>query len=259
MTDVVIVEAVRTPIGRRNGGLATVHPADLLGTVLTELIARSGHRPGRGRPGRRRLRQPGRRAVVQHRPHGVAQRRPPARHRRHHRRHPVRLVAAGHQPGHQPGGVRRGRRRHRLRRRADVAGADRVELVQEAGPRRADPQDLLRPLRVHLAVRGRRAHRRQVGRHPRRHRRLRAAVAAAGGHGLGRGPLRRPGRRASTPPTSTTRASPTGTTHRVARDEGLRETSLEALGQPQAGGPARRRAHRRQLVADQRRRRRPCS
>jgi acetyl-CoA C-acetyltransferase len=42
MTDVVIVEAVRTPVGRRNGGLATVHPADLLGTVLSEVVARTG-------------------------------------------------------------------------------------------------------------------------------------------------------------------------------------------------------------------------
>jgi acetyl-CoA C-acetyltransferase len=45
MADVVIVEAVRTPIGRRNGGLSTVHPADLLGTALTELVARSGVDP----------------------------------------------------------------------------------------------------------------------------------------------------------------------------------------------------------------------
>jgi acetyl-CoA C-acetyltransferase len=45
MTDVVIVEAVRSPIGRRNGGLSTVHPADLLAGVLTELVARSGIDP----------------------------------------------------------------------------------------------------------------------------------------------------------------------------------------------------------------------
>jgi acetyl-CoA C-acetyltransferase len=45
MTEVVIVEAVRSPIGRRNGGLASVHPADLLGAVLTELIDRSGIDP----------------------------------------------------------------------------------------------------------------------------------------------------------------------------------------------------------------------
>lgn len=45
MSEVVIIEAVRTPIGRRNGGLASVHPADLLGTVLGELVSRSGIDP----------------------------------------------------------------------------------------------------------------------------------------------------------------------------------------------------------------------
>jgi acetyl-CoA C-acetyltransferase len=45
MADVVIVDAVRTPVGRRNGGLSTVHPSDLLGTALTELVARSGIDP----------------------------------------------------------------------------------------------------------------------------------------------------------------------------------------------------------------------
>ncbi|HET9612342.1 MAG TPA: steroid 3-ketoacyl-CoA thiolase [Acidimicrobiales bacterium] len=45
MSEVVIVEAVRSPIGRRNGGLATVHPADLLAGVLRELVNRSGIDP----------------------------------------------------------------------------------------------------------------------------------------------------------------------------------------------------------------------
>jgi acetyl-CoA C-acetyltransferase len=45
MSEVVIVEAVRTPIGRRNGGLSTVHPAELLATTLTELITRTGIDP----------------------------------------------------------------------------------------------------------------------------------------------------------------------------------------------------------------------
>src|SRR6266542_5474970 len=45
MTNVVIVDAVRTPIGRRGGGLSTVHPADLLATVQRELIARTGMDP----------------------------------------------------------------------------------------------------------------------------------------------------------------------------------------------------------------------
>jgi acetyl-CoA C-acetyltransferase len=45
MSDVVIVEAVRTPIGRRNGGLSTLHPGDLLAGVLSELVTRSGIDP----------------------------------------------------------------------------------------------------------------------------------------------------------------------------------------------------------------------
>ena len=45
MREVVIIEAVRTPIGRRNGGLAGVHPADLLGHALTEVMTRSGIDP----------------------------------------------------------------------------------------------------------------------------------------------------------------------------------------------------------------------
>jgi acetyl-CoA C-acetyltransferase len=44
-TDVVIVEAVRSPLGRRNGGLASVHPADLLGAVQRATIERSGIDP----------------------------------------------------------------------------------------------------------------------------------------------------------------------------------------------------------------------
>ncbi len=44
-TDVVIVEAVRSPLGRRKGGLATVHPADLLGAVQRAAIERSGIDP----------------------------------------------------------------------------------------------------------------------------------------------------------------------------------------------------------------------
>ena len=45
MSDVVIVEAVRSPIGRRNGGLSTVHPVDLLGEMQQEVIRRSGIDP----------------------------------------------------------------------------------------------------------------------------------------------------------------------------------------------------------------------
>jgi len=45
MRDAVIVEAVRTPVGKRNGGLAGVHPADLSSHVLTALAERTGIDP----------------------------------------------------------------------------------------------------------------------------------------------------------------------------------------------------------------------
>src|SRR6266849_1743551 len=46
MHEVVIVEAVRTPIGRRNGKLKDVHPVVLGSLVLKEVVARAGIEPG---------------------------------------------------------------------------------------------------------------------------------------------------------------------------------------------------------------------
>jgi acetyl-CoA acyltransferase len=45
MRDAVIVEAVRTPVGKRKGGLANVHPADLSAVVLEALVERTGLDP----------------------------------------------------------------------------------------------------------------------------------------------------------------------------------------------------------------------
>ena len=45
MRDAVIVEAVRTPTGKRNGALAGVHPADLSAHVLRALVERAGIDP----------------------------------------------------------------------------------------------------------------------------------------------------------------------------------------------------------------------
>jgi len=45
MRDAVIVEAIRTPIGRRNGGLAAVHAVDLSALVLQALVDRTGIDP----------------------------------------------------------------------------------------------------------------------------------------------------------------------------------------------------------------------
>jgi acetyl-CoA acyltransferase len=45
MRDAVIVDAVRTPLGKRNGALAGVHPAELSAHVLTSLVERTGIDP----------------------------------------------------------------------------------------------------------------------------------------------------------------------------------------------------------------------
>ncbi|GAA1702662.1 acetyl-CoA C-acetyltransferase [Streptomyces yatensis] len=45
MPEAYIVEAVRTPVGRRKGGLSAVHPADLGAHVLRTLMERSGADP----------------------------------------------------------------------------------------------------------------------------------------------------------------------------------------------------------------------
>jgi len=45
VSEAYIVGAVRSPIGKRNGGLSSVHPVDLAAHVLRELIARTGVDP----------------------------------------------------------------------------------------------------------------------------------------------------------------------------------------------------------------------
>ena len=45
MPDAFIVDAVRTPVGKRGGGLSRVHPADLGATALTALMDRTGLDP----------------------------------------------------------------------------------------------------------------------------------------------------------------------------------------------------------------------
>ena len=46
MPEAYIVDAVRTPVGRRNGGLAHVHPADLGAHAISALVERTGIDPG---------------------------------------------------------------------------------------------------------------------------------------------------------------------------------------------------------------------
>jgi acetyl-CoA C-acetyltransferase len=47
MPEAYIVDAVRTPVGKRGGGLAQVHPADLGAHVITALVERTGIDPDR--------------------------------------------------------------------------------------------------------------------------------------------------------------------------------------------------------------------
>ncbi len=41
MVDVVIVDAARSPVGKKNGSLGGAHPTDVLGQVMTKLLARN--------------------------------------------------------------------------------------------------------------------------------------------------------------------------------------------------------------------------
>jgi acetyl-CoA C-acetyltransferase len=45
VTEAYIVDAIRTPVGRRGGGLASAHPADLGAHVIRALVARTGIDP----------------------------------------------------------------------------------------------------------------------------------------------------------------------------------------------------------------------
>ncbi len=49
MTTAVIVDAIRTPLGKRNGKLKDWHPVDLAAETLKALVDRTGHRPRRRR------------------------------------------------------------------------------------------------------------------------------------------------------------------------------------------------------------------
>ena len=72
MTDAFICDAVRTPIGRYGGALATVRADDLAALPLAALLKRNPiPRPGRRRGGAAGLRQPGRRGQPQRGAHGA--------------------------------------------------------------------------------------------------------------------------------------------------------------------------------------------
>ena len=94
MAEAYIVDAVRTPVGKRGGGLSQVHPADLGAHAIKALVERTGIDPAAVEDVvlrlRRHHRPPGRR----HRPHLLARGRPARRDAGHHDRPAVRLVAS---------------------------------------------------------------------------------------------------------------------------------------------------------------------
>ena len=135
MREVVIVEAVRSPIGRRGGELSTMHSVDLLAEVQKAAIERSGIDPAEvGQVVGGCVSQVGMQAFNVARTAWLTAR-PAHLGGGHDGRRPVRLVAAGHQPRHLARRQRRRRRRPRLWRRGDEPGADGLEHGLRASAR----------------------------------------------------------------------------------------------------------------------------
>ena len=191
MRDAVIVEAVRTPIGRRNGGLAEVHPVDLSATVLDALLDRAGIDAGTvddvlwgcvGQVGE----QAGniaRNAVLAAGLAGVGA--------GHHDRAAVRIQPAGTAFRRRGRHLRAVRHRGRRRRRVDDPGPDGVGASRR--PRRPEQRRDPAPVRGHRVQPGPRcrAHRRPVRTEPRLARRVQPALAPAAAAGRRRRELRR--------------------------------------------------------------------
>ena len=128
--EVVIVEAVRTPIGRghpEKGYYKDTHPNELLGKTYPEVIARAGIDAAEVEDVDRRLRAAVRRAGLQHRAQRLAAGGPADRDARHDRRPPVRLGAAGRQ-------LRRGADRRRRPRRVIGSGVEHMGHLPVRAP-----------------------------------------------------------------------------------------------------------------------------
>ncbi len=175
MRDAVIVEAVRTPLGKRNGALAGVHPVELSAHVLKALVERTGLDPAQVDDVIWGCVVPGRRADPQPRTQRRALRRLARDRPRHHDRPPVRLLAAVRALRRRRPDLRSVRRRRRRWRRVDEPGAD-VLLDRR---RRPVGPGLLGPLRRRRSEPGhrRRDDGRALGPHPHRARRVRPALA----------------------------------------------------------------------------------
>ena len=122
MAEAFIVGAVRTAVGKRNGGLSGVHPVDLGGACPARAGGPDRDRPGRGRRRDHGVRLADRPADLRHRPERLAVGGPARERARRHHRPAVRVLPAGgalRRPGRDvrhagPGGRgRRGEHEHR--------------------------------------------------------------------------------------------------------------------------------------------------
>ncbi len=191
--EVVIVEAVRTPIGRgheEKGYYKDVHPSNLLAKAYSRADRALRGRPGRGRRRDRRLRPAVRRAGGQHRPQRLARGRPADRDAGDDDRPPVRLRPAGRQLRRDADRLRRPRRRDRRRGRAHGPHLLRRRLLGDEGARRALLARADGALRPDPPGPLGRDDRRPVGDPPLRARRARRALPAARRQGDRGGPLR---------------------------------------------------------------------
>ena len=250
MAQPVIVEAVRTPIGKRNGWLSGLHAAELLGAAQVELVKRAGIDP----------------AIVEQVVGGCVT-----------------------QAGEQASNVTRtawlsqnlpyevaattidcqcGSSQQANNFVNNLIGADAIDVGIACGveamsrvglganavqrPRVVPPGRL--PVGHARPVRGGRADRQQVRHYPGRRRLVGPGVPAEGGRSGGRRPLR-PGDCAGRC-SGGRRGGPDGGARRRApcrrRDQGLRDTTAEGLAKLKPVH-ARRDAYRRELLADLRR------
>ena len=252
MPEAVIVDAVRTPIGRAfKGSLAQLRP-DEMGAFVVDAAPRAqpGRGPGADRGPLLRLRHAAGPPGLQHRPDHLAALR--AASGRRHRRHDLALLRL--EPRVDPGGRQRGhgragRRLHRGRRGVGLALQRAHRGGRRGGPERASPGQERRPGRLHLDGADGRERGRQVRGQPLRHGQVRPALAGAGRQVTG-GRLLRPRDRAGHAP----RRHRGREGRRPARQLDAREARAA-----RARLPPRRQGHRRQLVSAQRRRGRRCS
>ena len=190
MPDALILDAVRSPIGKRNGTLVLDPRRRARGSGSERAPCSARRRSGRGRGRPDGLRDPDRRAGLEHRPDGADGRRLAGDGGRHDRRPAVRLVDADELQRGDGDLVGSARPRRLGRRGDDVARADGVE-------RRGPLGQAARALAARPAGDLGRGHRRRVEPVEGGARRVLVGIASAGDRGDRRGPFRerdRPGR-----------------------------------------------------------------